>query len=120
MKFYYNGKLVRTSKNHEYRFGVYNKARQGMASCHSTRELAEKTLQTFINEPLHWIENDKRAIQAIKDGKAKYCVKEGNREYMMPLGNRNKVEIWEQYIKDNQVTYEYRKNNYCVVELEAR
>ena len=120
-KFYYEGKLVRTSENHDYRFGIYNKSRGRMKSCHSTRELAEKTLQSYINEPLNWIENnDKRAIQAIKNGKKKYWVKVGNREVLEPLGDRNTVEIWERYIEENQQIHEFRKNNFCVVELEVR
>ena len=121
MKFYYGGKLVRTSENHEYHFGIYRLDSGKMRSCHSTKELAEKTLQSFINEPLSWIENnDKRAIQAIKNGKKKYWVKVGNRECLEPLGNMDTIEKWEKRIEDNKKIHEFRKNNFCVVELEAR
>ena len=120
MKFYYEGKLVRTSKTHEYHYGVWNKKYQKMKSCNSTKELAEKELRTYINEPLNYIEETKEAIKAFQSGKKGYWTKVGHRTFYVRFVNGDTIEDMEQTIKHNQELYEYRKNNYCVVELEAR
>lgn len=120
MKFYYEGKLVRTSKTHEYHYGIYDKHYKTMRSCHSTRELAEKELNTYINQPLNWIENEKNAIKALQSGKKYYFAKEGNRNICVRFTKEDTVEMWEGYIKGNETKHEYRKSNLCVVELEVR
>lgn len=120
MKFYFEGKLVRTSKTHEYHYGVYNKFYQKMRSCHSTKELAEKELQSYINEPLSEIENCKLGIKALKSGKKGYWVKCGRRSFPVRFEKEDTVEQFEESIKSLMERHEYRKKNFCVVELEAR
>ena len=120
MKFYYDGKLVRTSKTHEYHYGIYNKRFERMRSCHSTKELAEKELNTYINQPLNWNENTKEAIKAFQSGKKGYWSKEGHRSFFIPFEKGLTVEALERSLKENQERHELRKNTFCVVELEVR
>ena len=47
MKFFYAGKLVRTSKTHDYNFGVLN-ANGKIVSCSATKEGAEKLAKDYF------------------------------------------------------------------------
>lgn len=125
MKFYYNGVLVRTSKNHEYHFAVVTKDDK-LVSCHGTREAAEKEYRRPIAERESSIQDELAAIKAINEGKTyvdrKIC-RSWQRIHFKGkdlFGNdRSKVETWEGYIADNKKSIENLKTR-KIVELEQR
>ena len=118
MKFYYNGKLVRTSKNHEYHYGVLSSNGKSVNSCHATREAAEKAMAQPISNLRKAIENCKSAIRAIENGKTYYFVKDGRNTWRNEINGRT-VEDFEGYIKGYLA--EIEKFSKCkVIELETR
>ncbi len=55
MKFYYEGKLMRTSKTHEYKFALLNGAGTCL-SCSGTRDGIERERQRRVSESRGWLE----------------------------------------------------------------
>lgn len=60
-KYYYNGKLVRTSEN-EYKYGVVV-GEDHVISCHQNKELAQKQLHKTINEYNKRIVSDRKYLE---------------------------------------------------------
>lgn len=116
-KFYYNGELVRTSKTHEYHFGIFNG--KTIRSCHGTKENAEKELHRLQNDPLNWIENNKKAIKALESGKSYYYYKDGRHEFRHKFDSEDTVEAYQKCIEANKALHE-KYLAYKIVELEMR
>lgn len=126
MKFYYNGKLVRTSKTHEYHFGVYNPDTGHMISCHGTREGAEKEYRRMISAQEGCIANYNRAIKALENGKTYYEAKEGNRWIYVSLKGKTwdgeeygNPDTWRRWTESAMRRIEELSRRQ-IVELEAR
>lgn len=78
MKFYYDGQLIRTSKNHHYTHACVIKAKDGKwktLGCSSTREGAEKVKNQRIISYLNGIESYEKQIKALDEGKSGYYSK---------------------------------------------
>lgn len=125
MKFYYDGKLMRTSKTHEYHFAIIN-ASGTCWSCHGTREAAEKEYRRIISEYETGIESANKAIAMINKGIYSYMVKSGRISYRVNLKtnygdniDRTKVEYWEARIESLKADIERFKTR-KIVELEMR
>lgn len=127
MKFYYNGKLVRTSKTHEYHFGILEPKTGKIVSCHGTYEAAQKEHRRPISEAETSIKRCRAAIAAIESGKKFFYWKWNNRylekvkltETDFKGRNRAEVGTWEEYIDQyNQFIEAHRARQ--IVELEAR
>lgn len=73
MKFYYNNKLVRTSKTHNYKYGVFTR-NDNCEACASTYELAEKAIVTVTRFVRANLEYYKEELKAIEQGKEKFWV----------------------------------------------
>ena len=69
MKFYYNGKMIRTSKNHIYTHAVINKETGALIGCRKSLELAEAIKTGEINRYYHAIAVHEAEIKALKAGK---------------------------------------------------
>ena len=119
MKFYYNNKLVRTSKTHEYKYALIWEGREKVEMCSGTREGCEKEITRRINVRLEAIENEKAIITAIKAGKNKYMCKEGRRSYYIELPTKDISEV-EGWIENRKNAIEEIRKNLKLVELEAR
>ncbi len=117
MKFYYEGKLVRTSKNHHYTHAVIS-GTGNVFTCSSSEELARKALNAHLSGYRTGIENNRRAIKAIEQGKTSYLVKEGRSNY--PTKLRHTKEEYEEGIRHMQDTIEWITNTWKVIELEER
>lgn len=117
MKFYYNGELVRTSKNHVYTHAVITE-RGGCIACSSSKDKAEAVITTARNNQLRAISNMDAKIEAIKAGKKKYRCVEGRRTYYLPTDG-DTVEQCEEW-KQSCIRQLEWINHYKVVELEAR
>ena len=116
MKFYYNGKLMRTSKTHTYTHALLTETGT-LRSCHGSREAAEKELRALISQHETNIDDCKRAIKAIEKGQTYYFA--GHRQqYKCSLKGKT-IEHYEEWIeKYKRIIAFFEKHQ--IVELEAR
>lgn len=121
-KFYYNGILLRTSKTRVYTHAVINtncgNDRRFLLGCSSTFEGAQKLLNQKFNWYISNIDDCKREIKALQQGKKSYWCKYGNRSFLEPITKT--VEELEQYIKEYEADLEFCRNYLKVVELEMK
>lgn len=125
MKFYYNGKLVRTSKTHEYRYAIVTEA-GNLISCHGTREAAEKEFRKPIASCESTLEFYAEAIRAIEAGK-KYIDRKvcGHWQRVHLTGkdfagrDNSNVNTWKEYAENDRRRIENYKTR-KIVELEQR
>ena len=120
MKFYYNGKLIRTSKNHEYTHAVIDITTGKCKGCRAN----EYTASTIISTECAWyerqIDNYRNAIKALESGKKGYYAKDGRRTYFSRFDADASVENYTRWIEWNMEHIKEIKANWKVVELEAR
>lgn len=117
-RFYYNDKLVRTSKNHHYTHAVIDMASGKVCGCRTSREAAEAIIVARINMLNDIIESDNNAVKAIQNGETKYRTIEGRKAY-----KTNVRMSEEQYRAHSEQTAEHLKEvmkNWKIVELEER
>lgn len=119
MKFYYNGQLVRTSKNHEYTHAVIDTTDGKAVGCRVGEDKAQAIISTEVSQTQRSINNCKNAIKAMEQGKSGYYYKDGRRTYYCKFGTRTaddyreRIEWLESYIDRINATWK-------VVELEVR
>lgn len=116
-KFYYNGKLIRTSKSHHYTHAVIDMETGKVKGCRSNREAAEAIIASQINFLNDVIANCNNAIKAIQNGESRYICREGKRTYRMQVSSE--VD-YQSYIDMDTEAIENVKRNWKVVELEER
>ena len=119
MKFYYQDKLVRTSKNHIYTHAVIDQATNKLIGCRSTKEAAEAVKSSEISRYRTDINNCKRAIKEYEAGKSYYFVKIAGRSCPIKFGSKTPKDF-EEYIKSDEANIERVTKDWIVVELEAR
>lgn len=120
MKFYYNGKLVRTSKNHVYTHAVINE-NGGCIACSSTRKGAEQVISSEISYNERRLQTQLNKKKAIEEGAAGYWDVSERKHY------------WEKFRGKDYQTLEYAEEqiewykkqievvrSWKVVELEAK
>lgn len=116
MKFYYDGKLVRTSKTHVYSHAVLWAGE--VVACSGSYELARKELASRISRLESSNNNCKLAVAAIERGDRFYWAKEkcgrGWNSY------RVKIEWSKEKYLEIIAANEETKKKYEIVELEAR
>ena len=126
MKFYYNGQLMRTSKNHNYTHAVVIEREDGTIrcyGCHKDRKGCEAEINRQINECNRGIENANAAIKALNAGKAGYYPKYSrNKSCYVPFKECTDptVKHYEDWIEQNKASIERIRRTWKVVELEAR
>ena len=120
MKFYFNGKLIRTSANHEYTHAVINMDNEELIGCRSSEKSAHQLLDSEISQFRTGIKNCNIAIKALNAGKRYYVVKIGRRSCPIYFQKTDTVQGFEDWIATCERNIEYIKNNYKVVELERR
>ena len=126
MKFYYNNKLMRTSKTHEYHFAIVS-ASDDCCSCHGTYEAALKEYRKAIAACESEIEFCKNCIKALEAGRTSIRVRErSGYSYIINFkkegwDGKNLMEVssWEADIERLQKKIENYKTR-KIVELEAR
>ena len=117
-KFYYNGKLVRTSKTHDYKYAIAYTDDSKILSCHGTYEAAQKEMNKRITEQQQTIYNLNNAKKALINGSKYYFVKFGRNEYRTELPYQT-VEEFNEKIKTHEKMIEWYRNNRKIVELQA-
>jgi len=120
MKFYYNGQLIRTSKNHEYTHAVINITNGGCMGCRASKETAEAIITSEIAQYEKRIANYESAIKALESGKSGYYYKDGRRTYYTKFASDSSIENYTRWIEYNRDYINKIKSNWKVVELEAR
>ena len=122
MKFYYNGQLIRTSKNHEYTHAILDE--KGICQgCRTSKQACQSYINTEINRCRQEIENDERCIKALQEGKSGYYYKDGRKTWYSKFekgNNWHTVEFREENIKFLQARIEIMESKWQVVELEQR
>ena len=117
MKFYYNDKLVRTSKTHEYRYGVYHTKIDKVIACSASKDGAQSFIDAKIADLNRRIENNENALKAIAKGKTHYDYKDGRKTYYEKVSSEESHKEW---LKDYKEILENVKRTHKIVELEAR
>lgn len=112
MKFYIDGKLVRTSKSHTYTHALM--WGDSLLSCHGSYEQAAKALNRSIAQSNERIANAKAAIKAIDEGRTTYWYKYGREQWKAEIsGSREEYEAYIAGQKEGNTRLRIR-------ELEAR
>ena len=120
MKFYYNGQLIRTSKNHEYTHAVIDITDNQCVGCRVGEDKAEAIIRSEISQAERSIANCKSAIKALENGKSGYYSKDGRHTYYCKFNTSNTIERYTRSI-DHLNNYISRiKETWKVVELECR
>lgn len=120
MKFYYNGQLVRTSKNHIYTHAVINAKNNACMGCRASKDSAEAIISTEVAQYEKRIANYESAIKALESGRSGYYAKEGRHTYYERFSADRTVEKYTEWIEMNRAYIDNVKANWQVVELEAR
>lgn len=117
MKFYYEGKLIRTSKTHEYKYAAISSSGHCL-KCSATKQGAQAELDRIFRESMRNLEFYRAALQALEIGEAR--VRNSRGEWIKLDTTWYKPEElrkWIKSIEENAPTF-YERNK--VVELEAR
>ena len=120
MKFYYNDKLIRTSKTHVYSHAVINTVTGRVIGCRSTLLGAQQLFNSYISEARTGIENAKRGLKAVQAGKKVYESRRGNRTYWDRINKGDDEAYFQKWIDSNEAYIERISRDWKVVPLEAR
>lgn len=121
MKFYYKGKLVRTSKNHEYTHAVICETEEGFktVSCASSYDLAVKSMNNQIN---YWfadaIHNCRTKLDMMKEGRNYYIAKDGRNYLRRDIKYGLTIEEVENELNELLEDEKWHRDHYKVIELE--
>lgn len=119
MKFYYNGKLVRTS-THNYTHAVINTKNGNVVGCRTSEDAAQKVISSEISQYRTGIQNTMSLMRALEQGKKSYLVKVGHRSFMERITESHSIQRCQEWIESNEKQIEYIRKNWKVVELEVR
>lgn len=120
MKFYYNGQLIRTSKNHHYTHACVAQGKDGKwncVGCSSTRAGAEKVKQDIIREFERAITTAKNALKALEDGKKGFY---NSRNVWLTFHESDTAETFKEVLEDATNKIKGINDKYLIVEIEER
>lgn len=122
MKFYYNGKLIRTSANHEYTHACIREKADGsfvVLGCRTSRDAAEAIKRSKISQNRQAVANYEAALAAIDSGAKYFINKAGGKEYRKEVGGmytRKNLEKWISECAESMKEHRALK----IVELERK
>lgn len=121
MKYFYNDKLIRTSKTHHYTHACIEVKEDGTIicqGCSSSKAGAEKVKNTVISEIERFIFSHKACIKALEEGKRGYYNK---RHEFISFGQYRDFDIESEktYLEGDQKNLE-RVQKWQIVEVEER
>lgn len=119
MKFYYEDKLIRTSKTHVYTHALIDHSGKTI-TCSATREGCEKELSRRIREIEQRMMNHENALKAHAAGKRQVMWKDGRNSFYMNLNNFKDVASFARYVEAAKETICLMKREWKIVELESR
>ena len=117
MKFYYGGKLLRTSKTHYYTHALLTETGV-LVGCSSSKEGCEKLRKTYMSDYYDAIHNEEETIKAIAAGRSYVYCKFGRREYREKITAADTIEGSREHIEKCRKEIE-RRSNWPIVELTA-
>jgi hypothetical protein len=118
MKFYYNGKLIRTSKTHEYKYAVI--ANDECLTCSATMDGAQKFINRYINERKDEIKTCENIIRAIEAGAKSFYAVYGRTTEHCKLREHHTIADTKERIEICKKAIERMTTSWKVVEIEAR
>lgn len=120
MKYYYNGLLIRTSKNHIYTHAVIDISTMRVIGCRGSLEKAETLLTSELNIIVRRIENYINKLKCFKAGKSKYGWKDNGKIWYETFKSTDTEDSILEAIRHSEEYLETIKQNYKVVELETQ
>lgn len=122
MKFYYQNKLIRTSKNHNYTHAVIDAQTGRCLGCRTTMDACKSIITEKINHCHQGIHNCNEIIKALEAGKSGYYSKDGRRTWWCKFDNPNHytIENAHEWIEDYKNEIDRIQQNLKIVELECR
>ena len=115
-KYYYNGKLIRTSNNSGYRYAVIDEE-GNVKGCRSDYKAADAIITARINRLEQGLQNTKNAYHAAVNGQKKYPARDGRYCAYYPV--RETAEYYADMIESYKKDIEYYRVNWRIVEIEA-
>ena len=119
MKFYYEDKLIRTSKTHVYTHALIGQSGKAI-TCSATREGCEKELLRRLHDIERSITNYENALKAQAAGKKQVMWLDGRTSYYVNLCDLDNLDEFEEYIIAGKETIHIIAHEWKIVELEAR
>lgn len=117
MKYYYNGKLVRTS-DHEYTHAVIDMSTGKCKGCRASEEKAMAIKAEEIGKYEARITGCLKQIKALEEGKTFWYCKYGRDTFKTPI-RMSKAEL-EQMMADIQKDIDRIGQSWQIVKLEAK
>ena len=119
MKFYYEDKLIRTSKTHVYTYALIGQNGKAI-TCSATREGCEKELLRRLHNIERSITNYENALKAQAAGKKQVRWLDGRTSYYIKLCDLDNLDEFEDYIIADKEIIRIITQEWKIVELEAR
>lgn len=122
MKFYYNNKLMRTSKTHEYKYAVvsFRTGEPVCLGCSATRSGAEAKITELTEWSRRNIASCENALKALRSGRKYYDWVDGRRTCPVKLEVSDTEESFIESIERSKAHIKQIHENCKIVELEAR
>lgn len=120
MKFYYNGKKVRESKTHEYKYGVYSVRSDKVIACSETREGAEANITRLTADSRDSLKTYEGALKALRFGSSGFDSYWGRRSTYVRFREEHTEEYFVEKIEYHKANIERIHNECRIVELEAK
>lgn len=123
MKFYYKEKLIRTSKTHEYKYAVINIKTGKCVTCSAKREGCEAYIRTAINDYMIKVQNSRNLLAALERGADHFDSTFKGKTYRTKIDKSysfHTAAAAEENIQETLATIDHIKNNWLLVELEAK
>ena len=120
MKFYYNGKKVRESKSHVYKYAVYNVMCEKVLSCSETREGAEAQITRLTADSRDSLKTYEGALKALRFGSSGFDSYFGRRSTYVKFREEHTEQYFIERIEYHRSNIARIQNSCKIVELEAR
>lgn len=121
MKFYYNGKKVRESKTHEYKYAVIATNRNDkVLSCSATMNGAQAFINRYIAENNDGIKTSENIIKALETGAKGFYAVRGRKTDYIKIREDHSIEYSRKRIEECKRAIEFYLSNWKIVELEAK
>lgn len=119
MKFYYEDKLIRTSKTHVYTHALIGQSGK-VITCSVTRKGCEKELIRSLHNIERSIMNYENALKAQAAGKKRVVWLDGRTSYYINLCDLDDLDKFEEYIVTAKEIIRIITHEWKIVELEVR
>lgn len=121
MKFYYEGKLVRTSKTHHYTHALVNVETGKAITCSAKGpEACESYKQSYLRNVMQSITDEKTIIEAVKEGRNGVFLGSKATYYKLRELFTTDIDKLTEFIEENRKRFDRVSENWKVVPLTER